>query len=80
MARPFIAPDPNDRSVNEPSVVVSANQVLGYYNQENKDNKRERVVDSVKSWYMDKMEEAGWSEAKFTGSQCVLGANIKLEK
>lgn len=79
MGRPFLLPDPKDRSVNAPSVVVSQAQVLGYYNQENKGDKRERVVESVKDWYTRKVRESGWEEANFHGSQCVLVANIKIE-
>ena len=78
MARPFVAPDPKDRSVNEPTSVVSATQVLGLYNQDPKNEPRERVVDSVKDWYTKEMKKQGWSEAKFQGNQCVLEANVKL--
>jgi len=35
MARPFVAPDPNDRSPNEPTMIASLSQVLGLYNQAN---------------------------------------------
>ncbi len=77
MARPFTAPDPRDRSVNEPTQVVSANQVLGLYNQESGD-KKERIVESVKSWYQDQMSKAGWKEATFHGNQCVVRADVVL--
>lgn len=77
MARPFTAPDPNDRSVNEPTQVVSANQVLGLYNQESGD-KKERIVESVKSWYRDQMIQSGWADAAFHGNQCVVRANVEL--
>ena len=33
MARPFVFPDPNDRSPNNPSIIVSPTQVLGIYKQ-----------------------------------------------
>lgn len=78
MSRPFSPPDPKDRSVNAPSVVVSQAQVLGYYNQENNEDKRERVVDSVKEWYVRKMLDTGWAQADFHGSQCVLVASVQL--
>lgn len=79
MARPFIAPDPKDRSVNEPTCVISSTQVLGLYNQEN-DDRKERVVDSVKEWYSERMKQEGWSDAQFHGNQCVLMANVYLKK
>ncbi|MDO8329804.1 MAG: hypothetical protein Q7T36_04965 [Fluviicoccus sp.] len=78
MARPFVAPDPKDRSVNEPTQVVNANQVLGLYNQVTGE-KKERVVDSVKEWYSQHMIEAGWSDASFHGNQCVLSAEVTLK-
>ena len=80
MARPFVAPVPEDRSVNEPSVIVSATQVLGFYNQENEE-KRERVNDTVKKWYKETMmKDYGWSKAEFSGNQCLLEAKVSLEK
>jgi hypothetical protein len=78
MARPFVAPDPKDRSVNEPTSVISAAQILGLYNQENPTDKKERVVDSVKSWYVNEMERCGWSKATFHGNQCVVEAKVQL--
>jgi hypothetical protein len=78
MARPYLEPDPMDRSVNEPTLIVSAAQVLGLYNQENQDDKKERVVDSVKEWYKKAMITAGWRDVVFHGNQCVLTANIRL--
>jgi len=79
MARPFATPDPKDRSVNEPTQVISSVQVLGLYNQDNTDSKKERVVDSVKEWYVDKMKNSGWSDAQFHGNQCVLTAKVSIE-
>jgi hypothetical protein len=79
MARPFVAPDPKDRSVNEPTFVVSSPQVVGLYNQENPTDKKERVVDSVKVWYKSHMESLGWHTATFHGNQCLLEAKVSLE-
>lgn len=78
MPRPFIMPDPKDRSVNEPTKVVSAIQVLGLYNQITGE-KKERIVDSVKDRYKQTMIENGWGDAVFHGNQCVLTANVKLD-
>lgn len=80
MPRPFVAPDPNDRSPNEPTKIASLNQVLGLYNQENPDNRRERVTDPVRQWYVDEMLKLGWASATFHGSQCLLEANVTLKK
>ena len=80
MARPFIAPDPNDRSPNEPTFIASANQVAGLYNQENPDDKHAKVTEPVKQWYVTEMKRLGWSKAVFHGSQCLLEANVALVK
>lgn len=75
MARPRVLPDPDDRSVNNPSIIVESVEVLGYYNQQTGDGK-ERVVDSVKDWYKQEATKQGWNSAEFHGNQCVLTASI----
>lgn len=80
MSRPFIVPDPNDRSVNSPSIIVKSTQILGYYNSLNKDDKKERVVDSLKTWYKQKAKETGWKKATFHGSDCLLEVKVALKK
>lgn len=80
MAKPHSMPDPKDRSVNSPSYIADSSQVLGYYNAHNKEDKKERVVDSVKNWYVDSALREGWSKAVFHGSDCLLEANVELKK
>ena len=80
MARKVVAPVPEDRSVNAPSFIASAPQVLGLYNQAHKDDKRERVNDTVKNWYREKMYSLGWDKVTFSGNQAILEANISLKK
>ena len=79
MARPYIAPDPKDRSVNEPSFIVSSAQIIGLHNQENPNDKKERVVESVKEWYVNRMKKEGWDKVEFHGNQCVLQAEVELK-
>ncbi|MDP1893318.1 MAG: hypothetical protein Q8K87_04165 [Hydrogenophaga sp.] len=76
MARPRIFLDPDDRSVNNPSIIVNAEDVIGYYIQQTGDEK-ERVVESVKIWYKDEAIKKGWKSADFHGNQCVLTADVK---
>ena len=78
MARPFSFPDPKDRSVNEPSTIVSGDQILGLYNQEN-DEDRVRVNDTVKQWFKDTALSNNWSNVQFTGNQAFLTANVILK-
>ena len=65
----FVTPDPNDRSPNNPSIIVEANQVLGLYIQANGTDST-RVVESVKTWFENKMHDEGWTEVHFSGNQC----------
>ena len=37
MARPYVFPDPDDRSKNNPVVIANSEQVIGLYNQMNCD-------------------------------------------
>ncbi|WP_302556585.1 hypothetical protein AB9L13_02085 [Desulfovibrio piger] len=76
MPRPFVLPDVNDRSINNPTTIMSNKQVLGLYNQENPDDKKERVVDSVKEWFEEYALSEGWSSVDFSGSQAILTANV----
>ncbi|MDD4456550.1 MAG: hypothetical protein PHC98_03080 [Syntrophotalea acetylenica] len=80
MARPYTMPDPKDRSMNEPTKVVTPKQVVGYYNTHNKDDQRERVVDAVKDFYTQEAKKAGWGEVTFSGGQCILTAKVKVEE
>ena len=72
MPRRFVMPDPNDRSQNEPAVILSPAQVLGLYNQENSNDKKARIVDSVKEAVVDNAKKAGWDEVEPIGNQMLL--------
>lgn len=77
--RPFVFPDPKDRSINSPSEIASSAQVLGNYNQMNSE-KREKVTDTVKDWFKAEAIKQGWSDADFHGNQCVLKVKLKIDK
>lgn len=68
-------PDPNDRSQNEPAVILSPTQVLGLYNQENSNDKKTRIVESVKETVTQNARDAGWDEAVSIGNQILLRKN-----
>jgi hypothetical protein len=77
MARRFVFPDPNDRSPNAPSVIVSSVQIIGLYNQENPDDKMERVTQKVQEWFTNEaVSKYNWHSATFAGNQCVLAMNL----
>lgn len=78
MARPFVFPDPNDRSPNEPSVIVSSAQVLGLYNQDSGDaNKMLRVTEKVQTWFEGRARQYQWDETHFSGNQCLLAVKLQ---
>lgn len=77
MARPYVFPDPNDRSKNDPSYIVSSQQVLGLYNQENDEgDEMQRVTKKVQDWFLERAKEEGWDESSFSGNQCILKNNF----
>lgn len=78
MPRPFVFPDPNDRSPNDPSIIVSPNQVLGIYRQYTGE-KMERITSKVQEWFCDQAKNKyGWDDARFSGNQCIL--EVKMDK
>lgn len=77
MARKYYFPDPNDRSANAPSVIVSKPQVIGLWNQANPTDKMERVTEKVQTWFKDQAQMYQWDDAHFSGNECRLLANIK---
>lgn len=77
MSRPFVLPDPDDRSKNEPCIIVSSQQVIGIYNQYNSDgDEMQKVTDKVKEWFINYSKEQGWDESDFAGNQCILKNNF----
>jgi len=77
MARHFVFPDPNDRSPNAPSVIVSNAQIIGIYNQENPTDKMERVTQKVQDWFIGQATSTyKWDTAHFAGNQCLLTVEL----
>lgn len=80
MARPYVFPDPKDRSPNNSHISLDRNTVLSLYNQETS-MAAERVTEAIKSWFNDKATELGWSEVRFsTDSTAILTAKVVLQK
>lgn len=78
MARPFVFPDPNDRSPNNPSIILSNEQVLGIYNQDCADGEMQRVTEKVKEWFVNEGKSYNWDEIEFIGNQCILSVKLDL--
>ena len=54
MARPYVFPDPDDRSKNEPCYIASSQQVLGLYNQDNEEGDE---MQTILSGYLNTLNE-----------------------
>ena len=87
MPKHFELPDPNDRTVNSPLVLLSGELVLGLCNlhaqlKEIKDGKTvngiTRLNESIKNWFILEMEARGWCSVEFFGNQCLLRADVKV--
>lgn len=73
MARPYVFPDPDDRSKNDPSIIVTSQQVIGIYNQYNAEgDEMQRVTKKVQDWFLKEAKNQGWDDATFAGNQCIL--------
>ncbi|MBQ6994062.1 MAG: hypothetical protein IJN64_06220 [Lachnospiraceae bacterium] len=73
MSRKYVLPDPDDRTRNDPAIIVSSKQVMKLYNQYNKyGDKIQRVTSAVKDWFLKEVKNQGWDEATFSGNSCIL--------
>ena len=79
MARPYVFPDTNDRSPNDPSIIVSTEQVLGIYNQDF-DEDMQRVTSKVVDWFKAEATNYKWDKVEFIGNQCILSVNLELRE
>lgn len=76
MPRKFVFPDPNDRSHNNPSVIVTSARVLAAY-RKSTGEPMEKVTKKVQDEFIRvAIEEYGWDKATFSGNQCILEADI----
>lgn len=77
MARPYEFPDPKDRSVNNPQVLVESSAMLGLYNQANP-VQYGYVAQAVRSWFETEVRKAGWTFVSFVEPSAVLGVEVHL--
>lgn len=78
MSRQYVFPDPNDRSKNNPCIIVNSKRVLGIYNQAHpEDENMQKVTDKVQEWFTNEAKEVGWDDSKFAGGQCILENHFK---
>lgn len=69
----YVLPDPNDRSKNDPCIILENKKVLGLYNQSHKEEEdMQKVTPKVEEWLASEATSNGWDEVKFAGGQCIL--------
>ncbi len=69
----YVLPDPDDRSKNDPCIILETKKVLGLYNQCHGDEEdMQKVTQKVQDWTVTEAKNSGWDEVKFIGSQCIL--------
>lgn len=73
--RPYEMPDPDDRSVNAPHVIVEGTAVLGFVRQ-TVDTEAKVVSQAVRDGYETAAKTAGWATVTWVGDAAVLKANI----
>ena len=77
MAGQYVFPDPDDRSKNDPCIIVNNKRVLGIYNQAHPDEENmQKVTQKVQDWFRDESIANGWDEVSFSGGQCILKNNF----
>lgn len=74
----FVFPDPDDRTKNDPCVIVLNQRVIGIYNHgHNNDEKIHKVNQKVQDWFKEKAINNGWDNVRFSGGQCILENEFK---
>ena len=77
MGRRKSFPAPEDRTINEPMILIPPDRILALYNQEICPAIVKLRVDSVvRQWFIDEAHKSQWAEVSFHGHQCLLRANI----
>jgi hypothetical protein len=73
MAGKYVLPDPDDRSKNDPCIILETRKVLGLYNQAHtEDEDMQKVTPKVQDWITQTAKNKGWDDVKFAGGQCIL--------
>lgn len=60
--RPFVFPDPGERSPNDPNESCAPEKVLGLYNQAEGNPRRVKICDRVRNWFDQEARKHGWMD------------------
>lgn len=80
MPRPYDFPDPRDRSVNNPHLLLERDPVVGLYNQDpgNAAQQATYLSDTVRQWFIQAALQRGWASVNFVDTTAILSANVQL--
>lgn len=75
--RPFVMPDPDDRSPNQPHTIVERQAVLGLFNQSHPGAEAQNVTQNVRDWFETEAKAEGWAEIIWVDNNtAMLKANV----
>ena len=83
MSKDVIFPFPEDRTINDPAVLLSTKEVLAVYNRylaicnQHGDQLVDRVTEHVQQYIVELADDKGWKSVEFIGAgQCLLKSGI----
>lgn len=73
-------PDPNDRTINEPCVLLSSKNVIAIYRKMKNIGNGPVYRDIVRDWFKEEAKKAGWTVVEFQGEgyQCLLNVCVNI--
>ena len=71
MPKPYVFPDPDDRSKNSPYADVPSARVINLYNQST-DSDARRLTEKIRTWFKQEALDLGWDDAEFSDTGCRL--------
>lgn len=71
-------PDANDRTPNNPCVLLDYKEVIKIYNDDSKyyHDQVSKINNTVREWFEEKAQKYDWDDIKFIGGQCLLINNF----
>ena len=70
-------PDPDDRSVNEPVIVITTSSILTIFNNEDPHAEADIITDNIITWFEERAYDSGWADVQVYGKQCVMIAKVR---
>ena len=67
-------PDANDRTPNNPCILLDHKEVIKIYNDDSKHyhDQVSKINNTVREWFEEKAQKYDWNDIKVIGGQCLL--------